>query len=40
MTLRTRLALVLVALVLVPLVAAAILVLYAVPRAAADRGAS
>ncbi|MCZ3387602.1 MAG: diguanylate cyclase [Actinomycetia bacterium] len=37
MTLRTRLALVLVALVLVPLVAAAILVLYAVPRAAADR---
>ncbi len=37
MTLRTRLALVLVALVLAPLVAAAILVLYAVPRAAADR---
>lgn len=37
MTLRTRLALVLVALVLVPLVAAAVLVLYAVPRAAADR---
>ena len=40
MTLRTRLALVLVALVLVPLVAAAILVLYAVPRAAADRADS
>lgn len=37
MTLRTRLALVLVALVLVPLVAAAIVVLYAVPRAAVDR---
>ena len=40
MTLRTRLALVLVALVLVPLVAAAILVLYAVPTAAADRADS
>ncbi len=40
MTLRTRLALVLVALVLVPLVAAAILVLYAVPRAADDRAES
>ncbi len=40
MTLRTRLALVLVALVLAPLVAAAILVLYAVPRAAADRADS
>ncbi|MCZ3385640.1 MAG: HAMP domain-containing protein [Actinomycetia bacterium] len=40
MTLRTRLALVLVALVLAPLVAAAVLVLYAVPRAAADRADS
>jgi diguanylate cyclase (GGDEF)-like protein len=40
MTLRTRLALVLVALVLVPLVAAAVLVLYAVPRATADRADS
>ena len=37
MTLRTRLALVLVALVIAPLVAAGVLVLYAVPRAAADR---
>jgi diguanylate cyclase (GGDEF)-like protein len=40
MTLRTRLALVLVALVMAPLVAAAALVLYAVPRAAADRADS
>lgn len=40
MTLRTRLALVLVALVLAPLVAAAVLVLYAVPRAAVDRADS
>ena len=40
MTLRTRLALVLVALVVVPLVAASVLVLYAVPRAAADRATS
>lgn len=40
MTLRTRLALVLVALVLAPLVAVAVLVLYAVPRAAADRADS
>ena len=40
MTLRTRLALVLVALVVVPLVAASVLVLYAVPRAAADRADS
>ncbi|MEO8106159.1 MAG: diguanylate cyclase [Actinomycetes bacterium] len=40
MTLRTRLALVLVALVLAPLVAAAILILYAVPRATADRADS
>ncbi|MFL6182750.1 MAG: diguanylate cyclase [Actinomycetes bacterium] len=37
MTLRTRLALVLVALVVAPLVAAGVLVLYAVPRATADR---
>ena len=37
MTLRTRLALVLVALVVVPLVAAGVLVLYAVPRATAAR---
>ena len=40
MTLRTRLALVLVALVLAPLVAAAALILYAVPRATADRADS
>src|SRR5436189_173691 len=40
MTLRTRLALVLVALVMAPLLAAAILVLYAVPRAAGDRADS
>lgn len=40
MRLRTRLALVLVALVVVPLVAAAVLVLYAVPRAATDRADS
>jgi diguanylate cyclase (GGDEF)-like protein len=40
MTLRTRLALVLVALVVVPLIAAGVLVLYAVPRAAADRADS
>ena len=40
MTLRTRLALVLVALVLAPLVAAAFLILYAVPRATADRADS
>jgi hypothetical protein len=40
MTLRTRLALVLVALVVAPLVAAGVLVLYAVPRAAADRADS
>ncbi len=37
MTLRTRLALVLVALVVAPLVAAGVLVLYAVPQAAAER---
>ena len=37
MTLRTRLAIVLVALVMAPLVAAGVLVLYAVPRAADDR---
>src|SRR4051812_4593320 len=40
MTLRTRLALVLVALVMAPLLAAAILVLYAVPRATGDRADS
>ena len=40
MTLRTRLALVLVALVVVPLVAASVLVLYAVPRAADARAES
>ena len=40
MTLRTRLALVLVALVVAPLVAAGVLVLYAVPRAAAERADS
>ena len=40
MRLRTRLALVLVALVLVPLVAAAVLVTYTVPRAAGDRADS
>ena len=40
MTLRTRLALVLVALVVAPLVAAGVLVLYAVPRATADRADS
>lgn len=40
MTFRTRLALILGALVLIPLVAAAVLVVYAVPRAAQDRADS
>ncbi|HVQ88267.1 MAG TPA: hypothetical protein VMT88_08795, partial [Actinomycetes bacterium] len=40
MTLRSRLALVLGVLVLVPLVAAAVLVVYAVPRATNDRADS